>query len=337
MGSAILPPAQAGPSTYCNKMCPTGIALAHPAGDLLTKWSQLGCPTRTGKPWLKQEMWEAVAWGPHQSSLSPEALAHFTEEGIEKIQAGQAKLFMWDDIKDNLPAQLKILPIAAIPHKLKVFCSILDLSFHLRLKHGGFLNSVNNATVKLAPHGALDQLGHALSWIIHAFVESDDNAKIFMAKWDLKDGFWQMDCQAGEEYNFAYVLPQEVGMPITLIVPTLLQMGWVESPPYFCAATETARDVALDYCNTPIGSLPCHKFAAHVAGDKAFEELPATSTAAPAFLYALAVYVDDFMSIVIPTSREQLEHVATVGMTGIHDVFPADIVANNNPISEKNC
>jgi hypothetical protein len=65
----------------------------------------------------KEEMWEVVARGPHQSSLSPEALAHFTEESIENVQAGQAKLVMWDDIKDDPPAQLKILPIAAIPHK----------------------------------------------------------------------------------------------------------------------------------------------------------------------------------------------------------------------------
>jgi hypothetical protein len=39
-------------------------------------------------------MWEAVACGPHQSSLSPEALAHFAEESIEKVQAGQAKLIL---------------------------------------------------------------------------------------------------------------------------------------------------------------------------------------------------------------------------------------------------
>jgi hypothetical protein len=76
-------------------------------------------------------MWEAVAQDPHQSSLSPKALAHFTEENIEKVQAGQAKLVMWDDIKDDPPAQLKILLIAAIPHKSKAFRSILDLSFRL--------------------------------------------------------------------------------------------------------------------------------------------------------------------------------------------------------------
>ncbi len=49
-----------------------------------------------------------------------------------------------------------------------------------------------------------------------------------------------------------YVLLQEEGKPVQIVVPTLLQMSWVESPPYFCAATETARDVATDYIETPV-------------------------------------------------------------------------------------
>ncbi len=93
--------------------------------------------------------------------------------------------------------------------------------------------------MKMVPQGALDQLGHALSRIIHAFANAKEHAKIFMEKWDIEDGFWRMDCKAGEEFNFAYDLPQAAGKLIVLVVPTLLQMGWVESPPYFCAATET--------------------------------------------------------------------------------------------------
>jgi hypothetical protein len=119
---------------------------------------------------MKDEMWEAVACGPYQSALSPEAIAHFAKESIAKVKAGQAKLVWWDNIMDDPPTQLKISPIAAIPHKSKAFQSILDLSFRLQLKYGGFLELVNGPTVKLAPRGALDQLGHALSRIIHAFL-----------------------------------------------------------------------------------------------------------------------------------------------------------------------
>jgi hypothetical protein len=41
------------------------------------------------------------------------------------------------------------------------------------------------------------------------------------------------------------------------------------------------------------------------------------------------------MSIVIPTLQEQLTHVGRAIMAGIHDVFPADIIDGNDPISEK--
>jgi hypothetical protein len=186
----------------------------------------------------------------------------------------------------------------------------------------------------MALQGALDQLGHVLSQIIHAFAKANDNDKIFMAKWDIKDGFWCMDCEAGGEYNFAYIVPQEEGMPITLVVPTSLQMGWVESPPCFCAATETARDIVSNYCDTPVGSLPHHKFAKHVTGATEFDKLPYTSTNM-GFFHALKVYADNFMSILIPTSREQLEHAATAIMTGIHNVFPANIIDSNDLISKK--
>ncbi len=60
-GNSILPPKHEHPIDYRNKMCPAGIAMLHPAGELLAKWSRLGCPTKTGQPWSKEEMWEAMA------------------------------------------------------------------------------------------------------------------------------------------------------------------------------------------------------------------------------------------------------------------------------------
>jgi hypothetical protein len=92
------------------------------------------------------------------------------------------------------------------------------------------------------------------------FAEAENNARTFMAKWDIKDGFWRMDVEEGAEWNFSYVFPQRPGQTSYLVVPTSLQMGWVESPPFFCAASEVAQDVAQDYCETKLGSLPSHKF-----------------------------------------------------------------------------
>jgi hypothetical protein len=103
---------------------------------------------------------------------------------------------------------------------------------------------------------------------------AEENARIFMAKWDIKDGFWRLDAEDGAEWNFSYVLPQHPGQPCYLVVPTSLQMGRVESPPFFCAASEMARDVAQDYCETKMGTLTPHKFTNYVIGNRAYEDLP---------------------------------------------------------------
>ncbi len=65
-GETMLPPMHKYLIWHRIEMCPAGIATAtsHPAGAMLANWSQLGCPTETGQPWSKQEMWEAV---PHNN------------------------------------------------------------------------------------------------------------------------------------------------------------------------------------------------------------------------------------------------------------------------------
>ena len=64
--------------------------------------------------------------------------------------------------------------------------------------------------------------------LICAFAEAPECANIFQAKWDIKDGFWRLDCREVVDYNFCYVLSHKTGMPITLVVPMLLQMGSAE-------------------------------------------------------------------------------------------------------------
>ncbi len=222
--------------------------------------------------------------------------------------------------------------MAAIPHKLRAYRLILDLSFLLRLTDGGSIPSVNDTTTKLAPRGAIDQLGHSLKRVIHAFAEADEDAVILLAKWDIQNGFWRLNCQHWEEWNFSYVLPQKAGEPVRLVVSTSLQMGWVESPTYFCAASETARDVAAEYIETPVGSLPAHKFKAWAGAQAARLQ---RSSAEKGLLYVVEVYVDDFIAAIIPTTREQITHIARSILHGIHDVFPACTDNDRDPILTK--
>ena len=337
-GKFQVPPPKQAPSTHRGSMCPSGLALHHPAADLLLDYASGGCPANTGRPWTVDEMQAAIDRGPHVSALEPDAVKYMKGEIQQKVAAQQLRVVKWDDIKNDPPPELKISPVALIPHKSRDYRAILDLSFSLRLESGQSIPSVNEASEKTAPRGAIDQMGHALKRVIYAMADADlaGDDKVFMAKWDIKDGFWRLDCRDGEEWNFAYVLPQEEGEPVRLVVPTSLQMGWIESPPYFCAASETARDVAQQYAERAVGDMPTHKFLQHTATSAAYADLPAKNQGREeGFKYMIEVYVDDFISLARATSQAQLDHVANSVMTGVHDVFPEDKVDKNDPLSLK--
>ncbi len=191
---------------------------------------------------------------------------------------------------------------------------------------------MNDTKEKWTPHGAIDQLGHSLKRIIHAFAEVEDNAVILMAKWDIQDGFWHLKCCKGEEWNFYYIWPQAPGKPRRLIVPSLLQMGWVESAPYFCVASETLRDVMVEYIKTSIGSLPEHKFKAWVGATMAMVN---NDMAQRDLRYVMEVYVNDYISCIVPTSRKQIEHIARGILHGIHNIFPPGTDNSNDLILAK--
>ena len=93
------------------------------------------------------------------------------------------------------------------------------------------------------PGRAIGQIGHVLLRLVHAFAEAPDCANILQEKWDIKDGFWRIDCKEGGECTVCYVLPQKPGTPINIVVPTFLQMGWIEFPLYFCTVLEMGQDV----------------------------------------------------------------------------------------------
>ena len=330
-GSFDIPPPKEQITQHLNNMKPSGLALHHQAAPLLTSYATLGCPTQTGQPWTVPEMQAAIDRGPHASAHAPDARIQLELEVAEKIKAGQARIVAWNDIKHAPPPELKISPIAMIPHKSRKYRAILDLSFSIKLQDNTRIPSVNETTIKTAPRGAIDQIGHSLQRIIHAFANTEQDAKIFLAKWDIKDGFWRLDCETGQEWNFAYVLPSETPDNPQLVIPTSLQMGWIESPPYFCAASETARDVAQQYLQTPIGSLESHKFEHLTTPHNS--ALPLTDSTPLRFM--LEVYMDDFIGLAIPTSLSQLRHYANAVMYGIHDIFPPDTDDASDPISVK--
>jgi hypothetical protein len=157
-----------------------------------------GCPVDTGPSWSRDQLKSAIQYGAHASAMTPDSIKQLLSKVQEKLSLHQVTLVPWASIQHDPPMHLKISPIAMVPHKSQKFWVILDLSFSCCDNTGRQIPSINSTTVKTAPSGSIDQLGHALQRIIHAFAAAPPADPIFMAKWDIKDGFWRLDCGEGE-------------------------------------------------------------------------------------------------------------------------------------------
>jgi hypothetical protein len=76
--------------------------MEHPAANILIDWVQFWCPTKTGKLWSWADIEEAIKRGPHQLSLSPEAIQHFAEEIKEKIRTNQAWVIKSSEVQSKM-------------------------------------------------------------------------------------------------------------------------------------------------------------------------------------------------------------------------------------------
>ena len=172
-------------------MCPTSQALYHEAAPMLDTYATTGCPIDCGPNWSHDKIQAALKYGAHSSVKIPQALQCLIAEPNTKVKNSFAKVLKWKDIKDNPPPNLKVSPIAAIPHKSREFRMILDLSFALML-NGKPIASVNDTSDKnLAPQHAMYELGNVIPRLIWAMATSHDTTTPFLfTKVDLKDGYW---------------------------------------------------------------------------------------------------------------------------------------------------
>jgi hypothetical protein len=156
---------------------------------------------------------------------------------------------------------------------------------------------------------------------------------IYFSKLDLSDGFWRLVVKPEASYNFAYVLPQTPGQPIKIVVPSALQMGWAESPAYFCLVTECARDLT-QYLVDQETQLPHHPVEDLISipgvPPRAQEDTPSK---------LLQVYVDDFCNAATQSADEKhLAIIRQASIHGVHAFFPETTITNHTngkePISK---
>ena len=324
-------------------MQPRGATVKHhPAHQLLSGYAKHGCPVDCGPNWSREQLEEALRYGAHPSARQGDALACLIQEAREKEKEGFVKIISWGSIKNKIPKKLKLSPIAMIPHKSRKFRAILDLSFHLRSSATTTMTakSVNEATTILSNRDAMNELGNALQRILARLADAkQQNRKLWFAKLDIKDGFWRMIVSDDDAWNFCYAIPPADPATdldsINIVVPNSLQMGWTESPPFFCAATETARDVIQTLLRT---KLPPHKFEKNMLPPNFSADMQNTADLGHV-VNLIEVFVDDFIGCTDKATEEHLLQFSRAMLHGIHEIFPPPSVtghAGGDPVSEKN-
>ena len=67
---------------------------------------------------------------------------------------------------------------------------LLDLLFQLRLQAKHVIPLVNKNMRRTVPSKSVDQLDQSLQHIIDAIAKAGPGNKVFVGKFDIKDGFW---------------------------------------------------------------------------------------------------------------------------------------------------
>ena len=144
-----------------------------------------------------------------------------------------------------------------------------------------------------------------------------------------------------DKWNFAYVLPKlDPHEPMQLVIPSCLQMGWCDSASYFCAASETSRDISETLALTPLRDLPPHPLENHLVPTDDPQTVCALPESDPqaAFLHLLEVYIDDFIQLAQTTNKDKLLHISRALLHAIHAVFPPPSITGGteeDPIAMK--
>lgn len=191
---------------------------------------------------------------------------------------------------------LRLSPLGVVPQQDRRPSLIVDYTY----------SGVNNETVRMAPPEAM-HFGKALQRILRHVVHAHPRYRpAWLAKIDIADGFYRIGLQPVHVPRLGVILPTSGGEPLVAL-PLALPMGWVESPPYFTAATETACNLLSATLRSGTAQLPQHHLKGLAATPVPTDSPtsgewaprladPCSTMPCPSSLVAYAdVYVDDFV------------------------------------------
>lgn len=107
-------------------------------------------------------------------------------------------------------------------------------------------------------------------------------------------------------------------------------MGWCESPPFFCAASETVHNVIMALLDKV--ALLVHDMETHMLQDANIQLQGAAH-----LLNIVEVFVDDFIAATNNCNKEHLTHFSRAMLFGVHLVFPLPEITGHkgeDPVSQ---
>jgi hypothetical protein len=203
----------------------------HPATPLLQHVGKNGVPVQMKtKPWSQEQKDERLKHGSHNSCN--EYLDFLREEMLEFVRKGYWVLLPYRLVRKM--KHLRLSPMGIIPQRERRPRLIVDYTFWY----------VNGETVLLSPRESM-QFGRALERTLHKIRHANPKyGPVYQSKTDLKDGFYRLWLSDSGMANLGVAFPVYEGEEPMVAFPLVLPMGWLESPPWFCAATETVADIA---------------------------------------------------------------------------------------------
>jgi hypothetical protein len=318
----------------------------HPAHRLLKHLKHRGAPVKlTTPPWTRQQLHDAISRGPHKSCN--EYIDFLDTEFIDMLKKGQWTILP-ASVAVKLPG-LRVSPPGVVPQRDRRPRWICDYSW----------SSVNADTIRLAPSDAM-QFGNCLDRVLREILLADPkHGPVMLNKTDLSDGFYRICLNPDDIPKLGVIYPSRPGQDEAYVaLPLVLPMGWAESPPYFCAATETIADMANTRLSDPTYCPADHNLD-NVAASVTVDAPPPPSTLSPVTSKPTAVacpaepdpsltdparqplqYVDIFVDDFISAAQQPfLRRVRRALMHAIDDVFrpisDGDSEFRREPVSMK--
>jgi len=205
--------------------------LQHPAADLLKQMRDEGVPVPMDtSSWTPKHKDDCVAYGCHKSAemhkeFIREEMADFIKKGFQVV----LPYSIAKDLPDSAYS-----PLGTKEER--------DRRARLVVDHSWFL--INELT-KAYLYPEVMQFGGTLPRLLYRVRHSNPRYGIvYTIKLDLADGFYQLQLKPSDAAKLSVVLPSYPGEPQLIAIPLVCTMGWQNSPPTFCSASETVADIA---------------------------------------------------------------------------------------------